>query len=253
MSTDQKILRLYDPMMRRALYEDTRNWYLTVSIYFFCALMYQYEPKKEPGFYDIVLSIPLCTKLGYSPDLPKKCYLELIRYVDEIERSKNKLNRFEDFAIHMAKYLQTLIPTFKYYIHEHGHYVTNTGDSSWSGVMGPLLWTWCHMTFANTKDIEKRKTYIGLILSLDFMIGCSFCQQHYTMHKPELVSLLSDEFSRYDAENAFLDIHTYVRISVKDQTLDARQLALAWYDIRDQARDLFRDEYRLLSSKMITE
>ena len=245
------ILEEYDPMLWKALYEDTRNFYITVTLYLCCALITDYNIKQDPGFFEIILSVGLCTKLRMPTDLPKR----IVARMTEILDAHTGVSSFDQIVIRITEAVRPMLPGIgvKFYVHSVGYYVTKNGTVDWPSVMGPLVWTWSHLTFANTKDINKRKTYMAVISILDFMVSCHICKNHFKLYKPTLFKIMTDDIEALDAENVMLDLHTFVVITIKNENMSFRDQIAVWNTVRNDARQLFRNQYRQLSSAIVSE
>lgn len=251
----KKILKGYDPILYNALYKDTKNFYITVTLYLLCQLTQQYSYKENIEFYELLIDIAFCSKLNYPADFSKRCINEFLKIIQE-EKAANaeKIVHFDTLFIKMGDFVKSETPDFILYKYE--DYMQYRGVSivrTWSTIIGPLLWTWAHLTFANTKDIKKRQKYTALIITFDYLLGCIYCKNHYLALKPVVFSVLSTELEQYDAETIFIDTHTFVQISIAQSKLGPKEHLLLWRDVRLEIREKFIHEYRMLSSQMIKE
>lgn len=242
------ILEGYDEMMRNALYDDTRNYYLTATVFIACSMIQSELSRKENAdFFELILSVSLCTKLRYPEEIPRKWVQHFNEYLDEEQPLS-----FNSLVRHMCGYLQKFIPGFTYYVHEDRLYSTKSGMDDWASVVGPLLWTWGHLTFANLTSIAERRQALALILIFDVILGCSICRNHYMSYKSILFGMLSEEIESYDAESMFLKIHSFVSVCNKfSRTGFVERLAL-WEKVAEPLRLRYVSDYRQLEKQLHT-
>lgn len=241
------ILQDYDPLMHNALYEDPVNFYITTTIYICCSIgeSPDYPINNYSDFYELILHMGLCSKLNYSVELPKKL-VELMK--------ENSQMVFQDRILLVANEIQKYIPSFRHYFRKDGHY--RTEQPSWASIIGPLAWTWAHITFANPTSIKQKERNIAMIIVFDYIILCSTCKEHYRFNKDVLFKEMLDEFNDRNAEDIMLDLHTFVSITLyysnKNNNVDFIQLLLTWKEIRKDARNKFKYLYRALSDAVTT-
>lgn len=249
------LLKGYDSMMQKALYEDTLNFYLTALINITInAMRSEVDFIKNPEFVELLFKISLCNKLGYPESVAK----DIIKYMAQLFTDRDKKLTIIEFMDMVFKEMSKNVKQFtKFYKPENDqYYITNAiragMEPSWSDVYGPIVWTWCHLSFANTTNLAHKQQNTAVIAILDAYLGCSICSTHYKQKKNIMFSELSDLFIKYDSEEIMLHVHSYVTLDIKISRLyppnEERTLGAVavWRSLRNQIANEFRDQYRNL-------